>query len=394
LARTTRYQFAMREKMVVTSPHWPKTIPSLNGLRAISVLMVVLAHAGLGELIPGGLGVTIFFFLSGYLITTLMLAENERTGAISIRNFYVRRILRLAPSLLITLAIAYSLTYLGFLQGRITLPAFISQLLYFANFYIIFFDPNAQSMPGGTGILWSLAVEEHFYIFFPLLMIAFMRGASRTLTVGALLIAVCVVVLIWRIHLVQSLGFFSDRTYLASDTRIDSIVYGCLMALFFNPVRSVRSRATMSISEWAVFSFGVGLLLLALVYRSPFFRETFRYSLQGVAMFPILFFAIKYHDTPLFRPLNTTWAIRIGVFSYAIYLIHQVVMMTVENSVPASRMHPVYIFAATISISIVYAALIDRYVDRYFLQLRRRFRSGTSSSAAAVIRKSLQVHQP
>ena len=153
--------------MVVTSPHWPKTIPSLNGLRAVSVLLVVSAHAGLSDLIPGGLGVTIFFFLSGYLITTLMLAENEQTGAISIRNFYARRILRLAPPLLITLAIAYSLTYLGFLQGRITLAALVSQLLYFANYYILFFDPNAQSMPGGTGILWSLAVEEHFYIFFP-----------------------------------------------------------------------------------------------------------------------------------------------------------------------------------------------------------------------------------
>ena len=150
----------------------------------------------------------------------------------------------------------------------------------------------------------------------------------------------------------------------------------------------------MSIREWVVFSIGVGFFLLALVYRSPFFRETFRYSLQGVALFPIFFFAIKYHDTTLFRPLNTTWAIKIGIFSYAIYLIHQVVMMTVENSVPAIRMHPVYIFAATISISIVYAAVIDRYIDRYFLQLRRKYRSGTSGSAVPVIRKGLQLHQP
>ena len=380
--------------MVVTSPHWPKTIPSLNGLRAVSVLLVVSAHAGLSELIPGGLGVTIFFFLSGYLITTLMLAENKQTGAISIRNFYARRILRLAPPLLITLAIAYSLTYLGFLQGRITLAALVSQLLYFANYYILFFDPNAQSMPGGTGILWSLAVEEHFYIFFPLLMTVVMRGAWRSLTIGALLITACLAVLIWRIHLVQSPGFFSDRTYLASDTRINSIIYGCLMALFFNPVRSVRWRAKMSIREWVVFSIGVGFFLLALLYRNPFFRETFRYSLQGVALFPIFFFAIKYHDTTLFRPLNTTWAIKIGIFSYAIYLIHQVVMMTVENTVPATRMHPVFIFAATISISIVYAALIDRYIDRYFLQLRRKYRSGTSSSTVPVLRKGLQLHQP
>src|ERR1700761_4413230 len=240
-----QYELSGREKIVMTSSQWPKTIPSLNGLRAGSGLLVVSAHAGLSELIPGGLGLPIFFFWSGYLITTLMLAEHDRTGAISIRNFYTRRILRLSPPLLITLAIAYGLTYFGSLQGRITLPALMAQLLYFANYYIIFFDPNAQSMPGGTGILWSLAVEEHFYIFFPILLTVFMRGARRTMTIGVVLIAACLVVLIWRIHLVQSPGFFSDRTYLASDTRIDSIIYGCLMALLFNPVRSVRSRTSM-----------------------------------------------------------------------------------------------------------------------------------------------------
>jgi peptidoglycan/LPS O-acetylase OafA/YrhL len=389
-----RYQLPNYEKMVVTNSHWSKTIPSLNGLRAVSVLLVVSAHAGLSELIPGGLGVTIFFFLSGYLITTLLLAEHDQTGEISIRNFYTRRILRLAPPLLITLAIAYVFTYFGLLQGRITLPALLAQLLYFANYYIVFFDPNAQSMPGGTGILWSLAVEEHFYIFFPLLMTVFMRSARRTMAIGVLLVAACLAVLVWRIHLVESPGFFSDRTYLASDTRIDSIIYGCLMALFLNPVRSVRSRTNMSKGEWGVFAAGVGCFFLALLYRSPFFRETFRYSLQGIALFPIFFFAIKYHDTLLFRPLNTPWVNKIGVFSYAIYLIHQVVMMTAENNVPVIRTHTVYIFATTISISILYAALIDKFVDRYFLRLRRRYRSGTETSTAAIVQQKLPLDQP
>src|SRR6516165_5680332 len=90
-----------------------QNIPSLDGIRGISVLIVVLGHSGFDALVPGGLGVTIFFFLSGYLISTLMLAEHDRAGTISISRFYARRMLRLMPSLFISLAIAYGLTYAG-----------------------------------------------------------------------------------------------------------------------------------------------------------------------------------------------------------------------------------------------------------------------------------------
>ena len=115
-------------------------IPSLDGIRAISVLIVVAAHSGLETLVPGGLGVTIFFFLSGYLISTLMLAENERTGEINIVKFYARRLFRLMPPLFVSLAIAYGLTYAGLLPGGITLTGLTAQLLYFANYYGLFFN--------------------------------------------------------------------------------------------------------------------------------------------------------------------------------------------------------------------------------------------------------------
>jgi peptidoglycan/LPS O-acetylase OafA/YrhL len=133
------------------------------------VLIVVVSHSGLGALVPGGLGVTIFFFLSGYLITALMLAENERTGKIYILNFYVRRIFRLMPPLFVTLGIAYGLTYVALLLGSITVRGLSAQLLHFANYHTIFFDLG-NTVPEGTGILWSLAVEEHFYIILPTLL--------------------------------------------------------------------------------------------------------------------------------------------------------------------------------------------------------------------------------
>jgi peptidoglycan/LPS O-acetylase OafA/YrhL len=365
----------------VTNPQWAsQTIPSLNGFRAISVLLVVLAHSGFGTIVPGALGVTIFFFLSGYLITTLMLAESERSGNIAIRNFYTRRIFRLAPPLLITLTIAYGLTYFGLLPGRITLEGLAAQVLYFANYYALFFDPSAQTTPAGTGVLWSLAVEEHFYIFFPLLMAVFVSVAWRPRAIGILLVATCLVILAWRIYLVRSPDFFSDRTYLASETRIDSIIYGCLMAFLINPLRAPHLAEKMSLTQWTLFSIGTGFLLLSLFYRNPVFRETFRYSLQGIALFPLFYFAIRFHDNALFRHLNSAWAIRIGTYSYAIYLIHQIIIFAIDKNVPFTRNNPFFIFPATLVISIAFAALIDRFVDQYFKRLRRKHRSAERSS--------------
>src|SRR5262249_135793 len=303
-----------------------QTIPSLNGIRAISVLLVVMAHSGFGIIIPGGLGVTIFFFLSGYLITTLMLAESERLGHIAILSFYARRIFRLAPPLLITLALAYGLNYLSLLPGKITLEGLMSQLLYFSNYFYIFFDPSGDKVPSGTAILWSLAVEEHFYIFFPLIMTFFVWRTLQLRTIGVVLIVTCFAVLIWRIHLVLSPEFSVDRTYLSSDTRIDSIVYGCLAAVLINPLPVAPPPKTLSSLQWALFSAGIIILLFCLIYRNAAFRETFRYSLQGIALIPIFYFAILFYDNSLFRHLNSVWATRMGSYSYSIYLIHQIII--------------------------------------------------------------------
>jgi peptidoglycan/LPS O-acetylase OafA/YrhL len=356
-----------------------QAIPSLDGIRAISVLLVVLAHSGFGTIVPGGLGVTIFFFLSGYLITTLLLVESERFGNIAISSFYARRIFRLAPPLLITLAIAYSLTYSGLLPGHITLEGLTAQILYFANYFVIFFDPNANKMPSGTAILWSLAVEEHFYIFFPLFMTVFMRKALRPLTIGSVFIITCAVILTWRIYLVQLPEFFTDRTYLASDTRIDSIIYGCLMAILLNPLRASQSSKNMSLLQWSLFLIGIGFLLFSLIYRNPVFRETFRYALQGIALLPIFYFAIVFHDNTIFRYLNSAWAIRIGTYSYAIYLIHQVILFAISKNAPFIANNPFIVFPATLVISIAYGAAIDSFVDPYFRQLRHKYRSGKLS---------------
>src|SRR5262249_19232617 len=281
----------------------PETIPSLDGIRAISVLFVVVSHAGFGDIVPGGFGVTVFFFLSGYLITTLMLREFKRHGEISIFNFYARRCFRLFPPLFVTLVVAYCLVASGYLPGGITPMGLLSQLLYFANYYGIFFD-SGNTIPAGTGILWSLAVEEHFYIFYPMFMGLLLRWSPRPTTIVIILICFCAAILFWRIHLVQSAGFFTNRTYYASDTRIDSIIYGCLMAVSINPLKDLGVSERMSLSQWILLATAIAILLGTVVYRSTFFRETFRYTLQGIALLPVFYFAIRFHDNTIFRHLN------------------------------------------------------------------------------------------
>ncbi|CCD94996.1 putative acyltransferase; membrane protein [Bradyrhizobium sp. ORS 375] len=367
----------------------PSVIPSLDGIRALSVLIVVLGHSGLQTLIPGGFGVTIFFFLSGYLITTLMLSEHERTGTVNVTSFYARRVFRLMPPLLLTLTIAYGLTFAGLLDGGITAKGLAAQLLYFANYYGLFFDPG-NTVPDGTGILWSLAVEEHFYIVYPLVMTLLLGAALRPRSIGVLLGLVCLGVLAWRIHLVHAPGFFSDRTYYASDTRIDSIAYGCILALVMNPARQRSPSGTLSWAHGALMLAAAATLLLSLLYRDPTFRETVRYSIQGLALMPLFYLAIRFADAALFRPLNRPWIRALGSYSYAIYLIHYVVIRAIDKNYPAIAAKPYLLFPSALLVSILYAAAIERFVEPYFRNLRHQFRPGSAGQGAAHTGEAIQ----
>jgi peptidoglycan/LPS O-acetylase OafA/YrhL len=197
--------------------------------------------------------------------------------------------------------------------------------------------------------------------------------ALRPRTIGALLGILCIAVLAWRIHLVHAPGFFSDRTYYASDTRIDSIAYGCILALVMKAVRQPRRSGSMSPAQWTLLAIAAGALLFTLLYRDPTFRETARYSIQGLALMPFFYFAICFADNRLFRYLNTPWAMTLGTYSYTIYLIHYVIIQTIEKNLPAIAAKPYILFPATLLISTAYAAAVARFIEPYFKKLRRRF---------------------
>lgn len=351
-----------------------KGIPSLDGIRACSIVIVVASHCGLGNLIPGGLGVTIFFFLSGYLITTLLDREYRLTRNINVRHFYIRRALRLYPPLIMTLVIAYSLVSLGALGGSISVSGALAQIFYFANYYQIFFD-SGHSIPNGTGILWSLAVEEHFYLIYPLFLFLCIRFC-KTSTLITILTGLCAAALFWRMHLVSAPGFEIARTYYASDTRFDSILYGCIYSIAsVRPDQRLVDRG-ITRKHWIIFALGLVGIIISIVYRNPFFRETSRYTLQGISLMPIFYLSINGKKTILFRVLNSSFVRRIGIYSYSIYLIHFILLDLItrlSTHAKVDTLGPITLFFLVMCGASLYAFFVDSFIDPYFRRLRIAF---------------------
>ena len=192
-------------------------IPGLDGIRAIAFLLVFWAHAlpAVSFYIPATLGVTIFFFLSGYLITTLLRRELERTGTISLRDFYIRRTLRIFIPLYVVFAMSAAFAHFVMHWPAGNRIGILSLLFYFYN-YAVVLKLDAW-LPLGMNVVWSLAVEEHFYILFPLLYLAMVRNKLSRLTQNRILIGFCVAELIWRFVLIAVLHDQRLWTYYATD---------------------------------------------------------------------------------------------------------------------------------------------------------------------------------
>jgi peptidoglycan/LPS O-acetylase OafA/YrhL/glycosyltransferase involved in cell wall biosynthesis len=330
-------------------------------------MIVFLAHAGLGERIPGTFGVTVFFFLSGYLITTLLRLEYEATGSISLRQFYLRRVLRILPPMYLVLGLAVVATLSGVLAGQLEPVAVLAQVFHLTNYYNI--QAGMDGQPFGTGVYWSLAVEEHFYLVFPLLYLV-LRGRLRSSAHQALVLgSLCLAILAWRCLLVYGLGASGERTAIATDTRLDSILFGCLLAIVGNPFLDAPSRPDR---RWQVLWLPLGLVVIAATFliRDSLFRESFRYTLQGLALIPVFVTAIRRPDWGPFRLLNARPVRFLGVLSYSIYLSHQVVIYGVWQW---SSWHPLLQGVLSLSLTIVLAAAIHVWIEKPCARLRKRW---------------------
>jgi peptidoglycan/LPS O-acetylase OafA/YrhL len=299
-------------------------IPSLDGLRAVSIGLVFAGHVGF-DFTPGGFGVTVFFVLSGYLITTLLRLEQESKDRVSLKHFYLRRAFRIWPAFYAVLAITAILTLVvGLGTGHVdSLPLF-AEGAHFWNYFSIFYTGPDQPM-AGTGIFWSLAVEEHFYLMLPLLFVIMNRMRLTLRRQAIVLLGLVGVVVVWRCILVYAMHAPELRTYYATDTRADSLLLGCAMALFLNPVLDRVPETAKMLRNEAIC--GVLLIVASLSYRNFEFREGFRYTIQAFAVLLIMRYLIVLPRSPAGRVMNSRPVVWIGKLSYPFYLIHYIVVL-------------------------------------------------------------------
>jgi peptidoglycan/LPS O-acetylase OafA/YrhL len=357
-------------------------LPALDSLRAISILMVIYSHSIQllhGTFLPGQYGVTVFFFISGFIITRLLLNQEH----VDLQSFYVRRWFRLAPALLVY--VAASILAIALIGYTIPVGDIIAVLFYSANYHFVFAHFatfGAQSVGSPFTISWSLAVEEHFYLMFPILILMLGRQTGR---IASVLGIFCLAVLAWRTYLIFGWGHLpAYRIEMGTDTRLDSIAYGCLLSTLFHLAMQGNRAAERILDALSGYK-GVtlaGILLLAstVLMRNPDLKYSLSYSIQGMGL-AALFVSLFWRNPAalLKSALEYKSLVFIGSISYSLYLYHYLGFV-IGQLVLVS---PVQQFLFTWTFGLAGALASYYWVENWGRQVGRKYETSLQSSPAA-----------
>jgi peptidoglycan/LPS O-acetylase OafA/YrhL len=345
------------------------SIPALDGIRALSVLMVILAHLG----VPGASGphgVMAFFVLSGFLITWLLLKENDKTGAVSLRNFYMRRALRIFPAFYVFWIIYIVLAIL--IQGRHEWGQYIAAFFYLTNYYGAIVVPEHMAMTH----TWSLGVEEQFYLLWPGLFIHFkddLRRLTRILS--------SIIVAIWIYRLILYTQHYANHNWLFSafDCRADHLAIGCLTAVL------IKRRAASKIFAVLTANAAAPLFTLAALAGSMYlwFLYEDRYQFMvGFMLDPVLLAILMVQwiatsDTTPWQWLNSAPVRYLGRTSYSAYLYHWLVDNAIITRFAGWPLG-LKVLTAVAGTSLL-ASGSYFLVERPFLEIKKRFEYANAS---------------
>ena len=360
-----------------------RKIPSVDGLRAVAVILVILHHLKV-SFAPEGRGVLTFFVLSGFLITWMMLNESEKNDSVSIRDFYVRRVLRIFPAFYVYLLLLFAAQWLtrGWPSGSM-FSDYLSAFTYTSNYRFAML-PHIDHACWHT---WALSVEEQFYLLWPLFFAAFQKNLRR---MSHLLMAAIVLVDVYRI--VLFFKFHADDHWLSYtfDSRVDHLLVGCLLAVLLKQGALARFWNFLTERTWvSLIPFGLIILSIALAFR---YHLRYKYAV-GFLVDPLLTAiflvqVIAMGNTWLWGWLNWRVLRYLGQISYGMFLYH---MLANRLVIDVFGHHSLWLHVpAVIAVATLMGAVSFHVVEWRFLRLKSRFAGNPSKKPAPVIAQSYQ----
>lgn len=382
-------------------------ITGLDGIRAIAVIMVLAYHLKLALFKSGFLGVTVFFVLSGYLITDILISEVEEEGTIDLKNFWLRRIRRLVPAVM---SMAVVIIFVSAVVNRVIFTKgckdFLASVLGFNNWWQIFNKVSyfeAAGVPSPFTHCWSLAIETQFYLIYPLILLgiyklAKSRGegqAKRGLLFAGVTLLLALISVILMIVLFDPQQDAS-RVYYGTDTRAFSLLFGALLAILWE-YRMVPRKLSASVNMvLGSLSFAVLLVMtIAINGSSNFWYRGGQFI--GTILTVLVIYTVSGRKTWLIRFLSNPVLKWIGDRSYSIYLWHYPIILLISKGIKASW----WITLIEIVLSVVLAELSYRFIEtpirhgtigKYLNILRSRPKSRQEKKRQVqVARRSLKV---
>lgn len=296
----------------------------LDGVRGLAIVLVMAGHLELVGMNAARFGVTLFFFISGFLIARLLLDELRAAGTIRIGDFYRRRLIRLYPAMAVVVLVNAAILWVAGIPPDAA--KLLSVLTYTVNHHIILSSDEPWNHL--SRMLWSLCVEWHFYLVFPILLLVAVR---RRWPLPAVVLALIGAVTLWRAGLHAHCAGAPEsllcgprldiRLYIGTDTRIDSILFGVVLTLLL--AGGSGRRWLPALTHPAVVAVAAVLLVASAASTSPHVRMVHQYTVQGLALAPIvaaLLFAPGWG--PARRAAGSAVPAFIGRISYALYLCH------------------------------------------------------------------------
>ncbi len=339
----------------------PRTrVRAFDGIRGLAVIAVVCFHAQFGDARGGFLGVSAFFTLSGYLITSLLLGEHRRTGRLSLRGFWSRRARRLLPAAYLAIGgvLAFGATVATVDQLRSLRDDVFAALAYVANwrFYLSGRSYAALfSAPSPVLHFWSLAIEEQFYIVFPLLVLAVLRiGRARRAVLGAVFAAATIASIAASVVLAGSSG--QSRVYYGTDTRAAELLIGALLAVVLAgrevAPRRARDRVAINVLGAAALS--------TMIYWWVTVDQTDAWLYHGGFALHALLTAVVIVTARAGGPLARALAVRplefVGRISYGVYLFHWPIFLWLSADRTGLSTAPLFALRVTVTLAVTLAS--------------------------------------